>query len=167
MAEARATATCSQYMLTSFSSHNLSYAAVFLRVPTRITSNAATERSMGWSDGEQRWDIAHLSEVGSVSLTGGLGGSDLVSSSRTSGSSESNVGSGTSNLVGLGVGLDLGDRDTSVGVGVNVDNLGVGESGVLVGVDVEQVSLFVSGRLGYTGQEESKRTECGARSVYA
>ncbi len=43
-------------------------------------------------------DSAYLSEVGSVSLSGGLGGSDLVSSSGTSVSSESNVGSGRGDL---------------------------------------------------------------------
>ena len=98
------------------------------------------------SSAKQYGDKAHLSEVGSVSLTGGLGGSNLVGSSGTGGSSKGDVGSGTSDLVGLGVGLDLGDRDTSVGVGVDVDNLGVGKTGVLVGVDVEQVSLNVSSR---------------------
>lgn len=61
------------------------------------------------------------------------------------------------NLVGLGIGLDLGDGDTSVLVGVNADDLilsarrlnasketthlGVGKTGVFVRVDVEQVSL--------------------------
>ena len=85
---------------------------------------------------------AHLSEVGSVSLAGGLGGSDLVGSSGAGRSLEGDVRSGRGNLVGLGVGLDLGDGDTSVGVGVDVDHLGVGETGVLVRVLVEQVALW-------------------------
>jgi hypothetical protein len=41
---------------------------------------------------------AHLSEVSSVSLAGGLGGGDLVSSSGTGVSSKVDVGSGGSDL---------------------------------------------------------------------
>lgn len=44
-------------------------------------------------------------------------------------------------LVGLGVGLDLGDGDTTSSRGVDADNLGVGEARVLVGRLVEEVSL--------------------------
>ena len=84
----------------------------------------------------------HLSEVGSVSLTGGLGGNDLVGTSGTGVSAESNGGTGAGNLSGLGVGLDLGDGDTTLSVGVDVDGSGVGETRVLVGVEVQQVSLL-------------------------
>ena len=87
-------------------------------------------------------EVAHLSEVGSVSLAGGLSSGDLVGSSGAGGSLERDVRSGGGNLVGLGVGLDLGDGDTSLGVGVDVDHLGVGETGVLVRVLVEQVALW-------------------------
>lgn len=44
-------------------------------------------------------------------------------------------------LVGLGVGLDLGDGDTTGSRGVDADDLGVGEARVLVGRLVEEVSL--------------------------
>lgn len=44
-------------------------------------------------------------------------------------------------LVGLGVGLDLGDGDTTSSRGVDADDLGVGEARVLVGRLVEEVSL--------------------------
>lgn len=44
-------------------------------------------------------------------------------------------------LVRLGVGLDLGDGDTTSSRGVDADDLGVGEARVLVGRLVEEVSL--------------------------
>lgn len=44
-------------------------------------------------------------------------------------------------LVGLGVGLDLGDGDTTSSRRVDADDLGVGEARILVGRLVEEVSL--------------------------
>jgi hypothetical protein len=107
---------------------------------------------------QQEGPPTHRSQVGSVSLSSGLSGSDLVSPTSGSRSAEDNVGTGTSdledqhdpqnpyqaletNLSRLGIGLDLGDGNTSLRSSVDGDDLGVGESRVLVRVEVEEVSL--------------------------
>jgi len=66
-----------------------------------------------------------LSQVGTVPLPGSLSSGDLGSSSRRGASSESDVRSGTSDLVRLGVGLELGDHNLTIFAGVDADALGV------------------------------------------
>lgn len=70
---------------------------------------------------------------------GGLDGGDLVGATRTGGAAEGRGALGGSDLAT--VSLDLGDVDGTVGAGGDVDDLVVGKTGVLAGVEVDKVTL--------------------------
>lgn len=86
------------------------------------------------------WDT-YVTEVGTVALTGGDGGSDLGSTTGTGRAAEGGGVLGASDLVGGDVLLVGGDGDTSLSVGEDVDGLGVGKTRVLVRGQVQEVAL--------------------------
>lgn len=92
----------------------------------------------------------HGAEVGAEALGGGLDGGNLVGAARAGRAAEGGGAAGAGDLAA--VGLDLGDGDGALSVGRDVDDLVVGEARVLARVEVDKVTLVVSGRSSITGR---------------